>query len=79
MTLIERAAQAAIECEQNMRGIDIGSPLWGRLIASAVLTAIREPSEGMEVERLLAAQEANEFICRSCFRRHDPPREPVAF
>jgi hypothetical protein len=32
-----------------------------------------------EVERLLAAQEANEFICRSCFRRHDPPREPVAF
>jgi len=32
-----------------------------------------------EIGRLLAAQEANEFICRSCFRRHDPPRKPVAF
>jgi hypothetical protein len=47
MDMIERAARAAIECERNMRGIDIGSPLWGKNIASAVLDAIREPSEAM--------------------------------
>ena len=44
---LERAARAAIEAERNMRGIDLGSPLWGREIARAVLMAVRSPSEKM--------------------------------
>ena len=43
-TPLERAARAAIEAECGMRGIDLGSPLWGKEIARAVLQAIREPS-----------------------------------
>ena len=46
-TPLERAARAAIEAECGMRGIDLGSPLWGKEIARAVLHAIREPSEAM--------------------------------
>ena len=46
-TPLERAARAAIEAETNMRGIDLGSPLWGLEIARAVLGAVREPNEAM--------------------------------
>lgn len=40
MDLIERAAKAAIDTDNGLRGIDFGSPLWAKKVARIVIAEV---------------------------------------
>jgi len=47
--LLEAVKEAVIAEERSMRGIDLGSPLWGKRIAKAALAAL--DAVGLEIRK----------------------------